>query len=121
MHQLMSALLQLRRLLQVLDGLGGAEPHTLWIGAVSLGLTSFLADQEGRDYDTVVFNPPGNRVFKKLLVEDDRIIGAQMVGEVSNAGVVVNYMRNARDASDIKERVLQGTLSHGLLRGTPPR
>ncbi len=88
------------------------------VPTVSLGLTSFLADQEGRDYETVVFNPPGDRVFKKLLMEDDRIIGAQMVGEVSNAGIVVNYMRNAWDASDISERVLRGPLPHGLLRTT---
>jgi NAD(P)H-nitrite reductase large subunit len=88
------------------------------VPAVSLGLTDFLADQEGRDYETVVFNPPGNRVFKKLLVEDDRIIGAQMVGDVANAGVVVNYMRNAWDASEIEERVLRGPLPHGLIRIT---
>jgi len=86
--------------------------------AVSLGLTGFLADQESRDYETVVFSPPGNRVFKKLLVEDDRIIGTQMVGDVTNAGVVVNYMRNGWDASEIKERVLRGPLPHGLLRTT---
>jgi len=86
------------------------------VPAVSLGLTGFLADQEGMDYGTVVFNPPGNRVFKKLLVEDDRIIGAQMVGDVTNAGVVVNYLRNDWDASEIKERVLRGPLPHGLLR-----
>jgi nitrite reductase (NADH) large subunit len=89
------------------------------VPAVSLGLTSFLADQEGRDYDAVVFSPPGDRVFKKLLLEDDRVIGAQMVGEVSNAGVLVNYIRNVWDASDIKERVLRAPLPHGLLRGTP--
>ena len=91
------------------------------VPAVSLGLTSFLADGEKRDYETVVFDPPGDKVYKKLLVEDDRIIGAQMVGEVSNAGVVVNYMRNVWDASEIKERVLRGPLPHGLIRAPPRR
>jgi len=89
------------------------------VPAVSLGLTSYLADQEGRDYETVVFAPPGGRVFKKLLLEDARVIGAQMVGEVSNAGVIVNYMRNGWDASDIRDRVLRGPLPHGLVRGAP--
>ena len=67
----------------------------------------------------VKFLPPGGRVFKKLLDEDGRIIGAQMVGDVTNAGVVVTYMRNAWDASDIQERVLRGPLPHGLIRGAP--
>lgn len=89
------------------------------VPAVSLGLTGFLADQEKRVYDTVVFNPPGERVYKKLLVEDNRIIGAQLVGEVSNAGILVNYIRNVWDASDITEKVLRGPLPHGLIRGTP--
>ena len=89
------------------------------VPAVSLGLTSFLADGEKRDYETVVFSPPGDRVFKKLLVEDDRIIGAQMVGEVSNAGIIVSYLRNVWDASEIKEKVLRGPLPHVLIRGTP--
>ena len=84
--------------------------------AVSLGLTGFLADQAEREYEVIQFAPPGERVFKKLLVEDDRIIGAQMVGDVANAGVVVNYMRNAWEAGDIKERVLRAPLPHGLTR-----
>jgi len=88
------------------------------VPAVSLGLTAFLADQEKRSYETVIFNPPGDRVYKKLLVEDGRIIGAQLVGEVSNAGILVNYIRNVWDASDIKEKVLRGPLPHGLIRGT---
>jgi hypothetical protein len=37
---------------------------------------------------------------------------------VSNAGVVVNYMRNVWDATEIKERVLRGPLPHALLRTT---
>ena len=89
------------------------------IPAVSLGLTEYLADADNREYDMVKFVPPGGRVFKKLLVEDGRIIGAQMVGDVTNAGVVVTYMRNAWDASDIQERVLRGPLPHGLIRGAP--
>lgn len=89
------------------------------VPAVSLGLTSFLADQEGLEYETVHFQPPGVRVHKKLLMQEDRIIGAQMVGEVSNAGVIVNYLRNMWDASEIAERVLRGPLPHGLVRGAP--
>ena len=87
------------------------------VPAVSLGMTGFLADADSREYDVVEFAPPGGRVFKKLLVEDDRIIGAQMVGDVANAGVVVNYMRNAWVATDILERVLRAPLPHGLVRG----
>ncbi len=86
------------------------------VPAVSLGMTGFLADQANREYEVVEFAPPGGRVFKKLLVEDDRVIGAQMVGDVTNAGVVVNYMRNAWEAGEIKERVLRAPLPHGLTR-----
>jgi phenylglyoxylate dehydrogenase epsilon subunit len=91
------------------------------VPAVSLGMTGFLADQANVDYDVVEFAPPGDRVFKKLLVEDDRIIGAQMVGDVANAGVVVNYMRNAWEATNIVERVLRSPLPHGMVRAPKPR
>ncbi len=87
--------------------------------AVSLGMTGFLADAGDREYQVVEFAPPGGRIFKKLLVEDGRIIGAQMVGDVTNAGVVVNYLRNGWVATDIQERVLRGPLPHGLVRGGP--
>jgi NAD(P)H-nitrite reductase large subunit len=87
--------------------------------AVSLGMTGFLADAGDREYQVVEFAPPGGRVFKKLLVEEGRIIGAQMVGDVTNAGVVVNYLRNGWVATDIQERVLRGPLPHGLVRGGP--
>ena len=89
------------------------------VPAVSLGLTNFLANQEGRSFDEVVFRPPGGKVSKKLLVEGDRIIGAQLVGEVSNAGVILNYIRNGWDASKISRRVLRAPLPLGLVRGTP--
>jgi NAD(P)H-nitrite reductase large subunit len=89
------------------------------VPAVSLGMTGFLADAANMEYDVLEFAPPGGRIFKKLLIEDDRIIGAQMVGDVTNAGVVVNYMRNAWEASDIKERVLRAPLPHALVRGAP--
>ncbi|MCK5254283.1 MAG: NAD(P)/FAD-dependent oxidoreductase, partial [Thermoplasmata archaeon] len=89
------------------------------VPAVSLGLTSFLADGEKRDYETVVFSPPGDRVFKKLAAGLGGPIGSQMVGEVSNAGIIVSYLRNVWDASEIKEKVLRGPLPHVLIRGTP--
>jgi NAD(P)H-nitrite reductase large subunit len=87
--------------------------------AISLGMTGFLADQANLEYQVVEFAPPGGRIFKKLLVKDERIIGAQMVGDVTNAGVVVNYMRNGWEASKIKERILRAPLPHGLVRGAP--
>lgn len=89
------------------------------VPAVSLGLTSFLAEQEGRSFRTLTFQPPGGRVSKKLLLEDDRMIGAQLVGDVTNAGVILNYIRNAWEAGEIVERVLRGPLPHGLVRGAP--
>ena len=89
------------------------------VPAVSLGLTSFLAEQEGVEFRTVVFAPPGKRVYKKLLLEDYRIVGVQMVGDISNAGVVLNYIRNGWDASKISDNVLRAPLPHGLVRGNP--
>jgi NAD(P)H-nitrite reductase large subunit len=90
------------------------------VPTVSLGLTSFLAEQEGRTFKTVEFRPPGGKVHKKLLIEDDRIIGVQLVGDISNAGVILNYIRNVWDSSPISERVLRGPLPHGLVRGGDP-
>jgi nitrite reductase (NADH) large subunit len=87
------------------------------VPAVSLGLTSYLAEEDGRDFHAVVFSPPGGRVYKKLLMEGDVIIGAQLVGDVTNAGVILNYIRNGWDAADISHRVLRGPLPHGLVRG----
>jgi nitrite reductase (NADH) large subunit len=87
--------------------------------AVSLGLTSFLADQAGIEVEEVIFKPPGGRISKKLLIEGGRIVGAQLVGDVTNAGVIVNYIRQEWDATEIAERVLRGHLPHSLVRNNP--
>ncbi len=87
--------------------------------AVSLGLTSFLAKQAGIEVEEVVFRPPGDRISKKLLLEGGRIVGAQLVGDVTNAGVIVNYIRQGWDATDIADRILRGHLPHSLVRNNP--
>jgi NAD(P)H-nitrite reductase large subunit len=89
------------------------------VPAVSLGLTSFLASQMRLAVEPVAFRPPGGRVHKKLLVAGGRIVGAQLVGDLTNAGVILSYIRNGWDASAVSERVLRGPLPQGLVRGGP--
>jgi NAD(P)H-nitrite reductase large subunit len=47
-------------------------------------------------------------LYRKLVFKDERLVGAVLLGNVDNAGVLANLMRKQVDVSSIKDDLLQG-------------
>jgi NAD(P)H-nitrite reductase large subunit len=74
------------------------------IPTISVGLTD---PQEGNGYETVESVNEKKGVYKKLVLRDDRIVGALFVGDISRAGVYTGLIKEAVKTGDLKPHLLK--------------
>ncbi len=62
----------------------------------------------GPNSESIVFKDPGKGIYKKLVIEDDRIRGAVLYGDTVDGSWYFDLMRNGTDISDSRENLLFG-------------
>jgi nitrite reductase (NADH) large subunit len=73
-----------------------------------------FADGEGRE--DIVFRDPGRGVYRRLVVQDDRIIGAVMYGDTADSNWFFGLIRDKTDILDMRDTLIFGPAYQG---GTP--
>jgi nitrite reductase (NADH) large subunit len=73
----------------------------------------------GADTEEIVFQDKARGVYKRLLIEDNRIRGAVLYGDTVDGSWYFNLMRDGSDVTDLRERLLfgrsrLGSSGHGL-------
>jgi nitrite reductase (NADH) large subunit len=66
-----------------------------------------LAAQDEADAE-VIFRDSARGTYKKLVVRDDRVVGAVLYGEVADGGWYFQLMREKTDIADIRDRLIYG-------------
>jgi NAD(P)H-nitrite reductase large subunit len=79
---------------------------------ISIGLTT-LDKAEG--YETLVFSDKKAKVYRKIVLKDGKIVGMTLVGDVENAGIIFNLMKNQAVVEDFKDRLMAGDFSLAAL------
>jgi NAD(P)H-nitrite reductase large subunit len=74
------------------------------IPTISVGLTD---PQEGNGYETIESVNEKKGVYKKLVLREDRIVGALFVGDISRAGVYTGLIKEAVKTGDLKPHLLK--------------
>jgi len=80
------------------------------IPTISVGLTD---PPEGNGYETIESLQEKKGIYKKLVLREDRIVGALFVGEISRAGVYTGLIREAMKIGDLRDHLLKE--SFGLI------
>jgi nitrite reductase (NADH) large subunit len=57
--------------------------------------------------EIVLSDPPGG-VYKKLVIRDDRLVGACLYGDTADGGWYYRLLREGRDVRDIREQLMFG-------------
>ncbi|MEM9550218.1 MAG: nitrite reductase large subunit NirB [Pseudomonadota bacterium] len=70
-----------------------------------------FADGDGRE--DIVFRDPARGVYKRLVVEDDRIIGAVMYGDTADGNWFYGMIRDKTDISEMRETLIFGPAYQG--------
>jgi NAD(P)H-nitrite reductase large subunit len=80
------------------------------IPTISVGLTD---PPEGNGYERIESLQERKGVYKRLVLRDDRIVGALFVGDISRAGVYTGLIKEAVKIGDLRDHLLKE--SFGLI------
>jgi NAD(P)H-nitrite reductase large subunit len=87
----------------------------LGIPVMSIG----LIEPEEKEYEIITEDNIGS--YRKLVFKGDLLVGAVFVGEVANAGIYTNLIRNKIPIGGLKEEAIKGNLGYiHFLKTTPP-
>lgn len=72
------------------------------IPCLSFGITN----PDGRDYEILEKIDFKNKIYKKIVLKENKIVGAIYLGEIERAGIVNGLIKNKIDVSNIKNLLL---------------
>ena len=70
-----------------------------------------FAEGEGRE--DIVFRDPARGVYKRLVIEDERLVGAVMYGDTADGAWFHGLMRDRTDVSEMRETLIFGPAYQG--------
>ncbi len=105
-----------RVLAQVLTGQDAAfvppaVSTRLKVTGVDLFSAGDFADGDGRE--DIVFRDPARGIYRRLVLQDNRIIGAVMYGDTADSSWFFARMKSAEDISDIRDTLILGPAWQG--------
>ncbi len=68
---------------------------------------------EGDAREEIVFRDPGRGIYKRIILQDNRIIGTVMYGETADSRWFFNKLKSSEDISDIRETLIFGPAFQG--------
>ncbi|MCB2116438.1 MAG: nitrite reductase large subunit NirB [Rhodobacteraceae bacterium] len=96
----------------------GSEVSTkLKVTGVDLFSAGDFADKEGRE--DIVFRDPGRGVYKRLVLEGDRLIGAVLYGDTADGAWFFSLIKDATDVSEMRETLIFGPAYQGGAKADP--
>ena len=70
-----------------------------------------FAEGEGRE--DIVFRDPGRGIYKRLVLQDDRIIGVVMYGETGDGNWFYGLMKDGTDVAEMRDTLIFGPAFQG--------
>jgi nitrite reductase (NADH) large subunit len=67
----------------------------------------------GKDHEEIVLNDPFGGVYKKLVIKDDKLVGACLYGDTVDGSWYFKLMREGRKISDIRDKLMFGESNIG--------
>jgi nitrite reductase (NADH) large subunit len=89
----------------------------LKVTGVDLFSAGDFADAPGRE--DIVFRDPGRGVYKRLVLEGDRLIGAVMYGDTGDGPWFFDKIKSGEDVSGFRETLIFGPAFHGGAQADP--
>jgi len=70
-----------------------------------------FADGEGRE--DIVFRDPARGVYKRLVIQDDKVVGAVMYGDTADSNWFFGLIKDGTDISEMRETLIFGPAYQG--------
>lgn len=89
----------------------------LKVTGVELFSAGDFADADGRE--DIVFRDPARGVYKRLVIEDNRLIGAVMYGDTADGSWFFGLIKDGTDISDMRDTLIFGPAYQGGAQTDP--
>ncbi len=89
----------------------------LKVTGVDLFSAGDFADGPGRE--DIVFRDPGRGVYKRLILEGERLLGAVMYGDTADGSWFFDLIKQGRDVTDLRETLIFGPAFQGGASANP--
>lgn len=74
---------------------------------------------EGPGREDIVFRDPGRGIYKRLILEGDRLLGAVMYGDTADGSYFFDLIKQGKDVSDLRETLIFGPAFAGGSKADP--
>ncbi|WP_136685154.1 nitrite reductase large subunit NirB [Falsirhodobacter xinxiangensis] len=74
---------------------------------------------DGPDREEIVFRDPSRGIYKRLVIEDDRLIGAVMYGDTADGNWFFQQIKDGTDISENRETLIFGPAFQGGVQSDP--
>lgn len=81
-----------------------------------LPLISLGNFKEGQNNEVLTKSSPAESIYKKLVIEGTRLVGAVLVGNINHSGVFLKLIREKIDVAQIKDRLLNENFGFADIR-----
>ncbi|MBV1903956.1 MAG: (2Fe-2S)-binding protein, partial [Marinosulfonomonas sp.] len=68
---------------------------------------------EGGTREEIVFRDPGRGIYKRIILQDNKIIGAVMYGDTADSSWIFAKLKSSEDIADIRETLIFGPAFQG--------
>ena len=104
------------------DGEGGYEGSVLSTRLKVSGVDVFSAGRfaGGPGCEDIVFRDAGRGVYKRVVLEQGRLVGAVLFGDAADGGWYFDLMKSGQDVADIRETLIFGQAITEGLSGLDP-
>ncbi len=68
---------------------------------------------EGEEREEIVFRDPGRGIYKRLVIEDNRIVGAVMYGETQDSNWFFGLIKDEADIAEMRDTLIFGPAFQG--------
>ena len=68
------------------------------------------------DYETLSYADKDKEVYKKVVIDGDRLIGALFVGSIANSGLYTRLIKERINISGIKDDLLDENISYAKIK-----
>ena len=101
---------------------GSAENFDGWLAenvTTIFGLTvasmgmSELPNRDG--IEEIQFSNPARKIYRKIIVADNKLLGAVLLGDTQDAGILGSFIRNGKDVSSWKEYLARSSFETNKL------
>ncbi len=77
-------------------------------------ITVGMYDAAGKGFEEIVKSGPEKDSYKKIILKDDRIVGAVFVGDIDRAGIVTGLIKDRVKVSDFKKYLLTDEFGYAV-------